>query len=93
MTSHPRKKEHSGLGWIQEIIVFICTYVLSRFKPDQEYTDEIYIDHWKDLKHRKDKPQILDHNQCYTHVLTPDSPVEDLVKYEPHATFPPLDET
>ena len=93
MTSHPRKKENSGLSWIQEIIVFIYNYVLSYFKPDQENTDEIYIYHWKDLKPRKAKPQILDHDQSYTPMLTPDSPVEDLVKHEPHATFPPLAET
>ena len=41
MTGHPRKKKHSGLSWIQEIIVFIYNYVLSYFEPDQEYTDEI----------------------------------------------------
>ena len=46
MTSHPRKKEHSGLGWIEEIIVFL---IISYFKPDQEHTDEIHIDYWKYL--------------------------------------------
>ena len=61
MTGPPRKKKHSGLSWIQEIIVFIYNYVLSYFELDQEYTDEIYIDHWKDLKPRKAKPQISDH--------------------------------
>ena len=93
MTCHLRKKEHSGLGWIQEIIVFIYTYVLSYFKPDQEYIDEIYIYHWKYLKPKKVEPQISDHEQTYTPVLTPDSPVENLVKHEPHATFLALVET
>ena len=72
MTSHPRKKEHSCLSWIQEIIVFIYNYVLSYFKPDQEYTDEIYICYWKNLKPLKIKSQILDHDQSYTPVPTPD---------------------
>jgi len=93
MTGHPRKKKHSGLSWIQEIIVFIYNYVLSYFEPDQEYTDEIYIDHWKYLKPRKAKPQISDHEQAYTPALTLDSPMENLVKHEPHATFPTLAKT
>ena len=93
MTSPPRKNKHSGLSWIQEIIVFIYNYVLSYFQPNQEYIDEIYIDHWKDLKPRKAKPQISDHEQAYTPVLTPDSPMENLAKHEPHATFPTLAET
>ena len=61
MTNHPRKKKHSALSWIQEIIVFIYNYVLSYFEPDQEYTDAIYIDHWKYIKPWKDKPQISEH--------------------------------
>ena len=93
MNNHPRKKKHSGLSWIQEIFFFIYNYVLSYFEPDQEYTDEIYIDHWKDLKPRKSKPQISDHEEAYTPVLTPDSPMENLAKHEPHATFPTLAET
>ena len=72
MTNHPRKKKHSGLSWIQEIIVFIYSYVLSYFELDQEYTDEIYIDHWKDLKPQKAEPQISDHEQIYTPVPTLD---------------------
>ena len=93
MTSHPRNKKHSGLSWIQEIIVFIYNYVLSCFKPNQEYIDDIYTDHWKYLKPQKDEPQIADLEQNYTSVPTPDTPVEDLVKHEPHSTFPTLSET
>ena len=93
MTSHPRKKKHSGLSWIQKIIVFNHNHVLSCFKPDQEYTNEIYTDHWKYIKPKKAKPQIADLEQTYTPMPTSDSPVEDLVKHEPHVTFPALTKT
>ena len=88
MTNHPRKREYPSLNWIQEIIVFICNYFLSYFKPNQEYANEVFIDHYKLLK-----PQIPDHVHTYTPVHTPDTYVEDLVKHEPHATFPALAET
>ena len=93
MTSHPRKKKHSGLSWIQKIIVFNHNHVLSCIKPDHEYTGEIYIDHWKYLKPQKVEPQIVDLKQTYTPVPTLDTPVEYLVKHEPHTTFPTLVET
>ena len=72
---------------------FYLKYVLSYFKPDQEYTDEIYIDHWKNLKPQKVEPQIADHEKTYTPMPTLNSPIEDLVKHEPHATFPDLAKT
>ena len=88
MTNQPKKRRYPSPNWIQEIVVFICNYVLSYFKPDEEYTVEVYIDHWKINEPQEAKPQIVDHVHTYKLVHIPDALVENLVKHEPQALSP-----
>ena len=80
MTSQPINQKCSSPNWIQEIVVFICNYVLSYFKLDQEYTAKVYIDHLKNYEPQEAKPKILDHVHTFTHVHIADALEENLVK-------------
>ena len=88
MTNQPRKRKYSSPNQIQGIVVFICNYILSYFKPDQEYTIEVYTDHWQIDEPQEAKFQIVDHVHTYTHVHIPDALVENLVKHEPQTLSP-----
>ena len=75
MARHSRRIEHSGWVWFKEFIAFIYNHVLSYFKLDQVYKDEIHIDYGRDIK-----PQSSDHMQTNPYV-------KSLVKQEPHVVF------
>ena len=88
MTNQPRKRKYSSPNWIQEIVVFMCNYVLSYFKPNKEYTVEVYIDHWQIDEPQEYKLQIVDYVYTYTPMHILDALVENPVKHEPRALSP-----
>ena len=93
MTKQPRKIRYSSPNCIQDIFGFICNYVLSYSKPDQNYIVEDYIDHLLIDELRETKPQIVDHVHTHTPVHIPEASVETLVRHKPPALSPTLAKT
>jgi hypothetical protein len=95
MTKQPRKTRYSSSNCIQDIFGFICNYVLSFSKPDQEYIVEEYFDHQSIDESQEIISPTVDYVHAHTPVHIPDAPVETLVRHKPPALSPtpakPLD--
>jgi hypothetical protein len=90
MNNRPGKSRYSSPNFIQDIFGFICNYVLSYSKPDQEYVTKVYIDHLKIDEPQETKPQIVYHVHTHTTMHIPDTLVENPVRHEPRASSPAL---
>jgi hypothetical protein len=90
MAKQPRKTTYSSSNCIQDIFGFICNYVLSYSKPDQQYIAEIYIDHLLIDEPQEIISPIVDYVHTHTHVHIPDAPVETLVRHKSPALSPTL---
>jgi hypothetical protein len=90
MAKQPRKTRYSSSNCIQDIFGFICNYVLSYSKPDQNYTDEVYIDHMQIDEPQEIISPIVDYVHTHTPVHIPDAPVEVLVRHKPPSLSPTL---
>jgi hypothetical protein len=90
MAKQPRKTRYSSSNCIQDIFGFICNYVLSFSKPDQEYIVEDYFDHQSIDESQEIISPIVDYVHAHTPVHIPDAPVETLVRHKPPALSPTL---
>jgi hypothetical protein len=90
MAKQPRKTRYSSSNCIQDIFGFICNYVLSYSKPDQNCIAKDYIDHLLIDEPQEIISPTVDHVHTHTHVHIPNAPVEILVRHKPPSLSPTL---
>ena len=83
MTKQSKNIRYSSSNCIQDIVGFICKYILSYYNPGQEFIAEIHNDQFQVEEPQRIQPLPI------ALVYTPIS-VDSPVRHKSHASSPPM---